>query len=89
MKKKYICRTCAHEQYTDRSCVHCSGSMLLIEHPPLGIIDRQIDLDRFNMERLKKLYEAITRYIMAEQEVPEEWTNEFNEIVRNFNNRGK
>ena len=46
--------------------------------PPIGLIPKWVR----NGERLREVREAIVRYYDAEMEIPVEWMEEYNELIK-------
>lgn len=46
--------------------------------PPLGLKPRNI----FEEERIHEIFQAMMRYRQSHQEIPEEWIEEFNDLMR-------
>lgn len=46
--------------------------------PPLGLKPRNI----FEEERIHEIFQAMMRYKQAHKEIPEEWIEEFNDLIR-------
>lgn len=53
----------------------------MTEGPPLGIMPKWVWLEK----RKKELREAIERYMISLYPVPEEWVDEYNELIRIIN----
>lgn len=53
--------------------------------PPLGITPRYIYQELCERQRLVDLKQAIQRYIDADFQIPNDWINEYNMILKNFN----
>jgi hypothetical protein len=51
--------------------------------PPLGIIPKDI----WEMQRLKELMEAISRYYNDYREIPIKWIEEYNELIKRHSNK--
>ena len=49
-------------------------------NPPLGIIPKNM----WKKQRLKELRDAIDRYLEANQRVPVEWIEEYNELLEDI-----
>jgi len=48
--------------------------------PPLGIIPK----DMWKKQRLRELRDAVDRYLEANQRVPIEWIEEYNELLEDI-----
>ena len=55
-----------------------------IKRPPLGLYPRFL----WDEKRLYTVCSAITRYYQAAQELPIEWIEEYNELIRRKNGTG-
>lgn len=53
----------------------------MLTKPPIGIIPREIYLEKTRLERHEEVVAAITRYMTAMQPVPIEWIHEHNQYV--------
>lgn len=62
-----------------------SNLRVIHDKPPLGLKPRHL----CDEEREKDIKEAIIRYCEADKEIPIEWLEEYNEILRRLNNRSK
>ena len=50
---------------------------IMIKRPPLGVMPLYI----WNKKRVLEIAEAITRYAEAFQQIPQEWIDEYNNLV--------
>jgi len=46
--------------------------------PPLGLIPKDI----WKWQRLQAINEAIERYVNSNMEIPDEWIEEYNELIK-------
>lgn len=47
--------------------------------PPIGLMPKFL----WDSERLADIISAINRYLQAEKEIPLEWINEYNDLIKN------
>ncbi|MCY8692645.1 hypothetical protein MOD48_14980 [Bacillus spizizenii] len=60
------------------------GIKLSLEEPPLGVIPKSLHDER----RAEDLKAAINRYIDANREIPAEWIEEYNLLVKPIKTKG-
>ena len=49
---------------------------------PLGLMPMQIWLEKRDIERMEEIKSGIKRYIEYDKEIPEEWINEWNFLIK-------
>jgi hypothetical protein len=52
------------------------------EKPPLGLTPREVNDELNRKQRLKEVSAAIDRYLRAEKAIPDEWFEEYHELLR-------
>lgn len=50
----------------------------IVIKPPLGLTPKYI----WHTQRVRAITEAINRYMCADKEIPNEWVEEYNELVK-------
>lgn len=48
--------------------------------PPLGITPKYVK----NLERRQEILDAVSRYVEANMQIPIEWVEEYNELIKNI-----
>lgn len=56
------------------------------KNPPIGLRPSAIWYDQVSALRADEITQAIVRYFQVRKEVPEEWLEEYNNIIKRLNN---
>jgi hypothetical protein len=59
------------------------SNVIEIERPPLGLTPRWI----WDEHRMKEIKKAMKRYTIKGKRIPQEWTNEYNELTQRKNDK--
>lgn len=53
------------------------------DKPPMGIVPRCI----VERNRAEEIADAVSRYAKAKREIPQEWIDEYNELIKRINKK--